>query len=99
MSKLTHTRFSGRFALLASLILGFAFISGANASELSDSERAAVEQHFQILDQQQEASDNQTLDGFQADLDSQLEQAEEEFMEGACAEHELTFDSDSQVCY
>lgn len=75
------------------------YISGANANELSDSERAAVEQHFQILDQQQEASDNQTLDGFQADLDSQLEQAEEEFMEGACAEHELTFDSDSQVCY
>ncbi|CAM3923765.1 MULTISPECIES: hypothetical protein [Shewanella] len=99
MSQLTRTRFSGKFALLASLILGFAFISGVNANELTDSERAAVAKHFQILDKQQEASDNQRLDSFQADLDNQLDKAEEAFMEDACAEHELQFDNDSQVCY
>ncbi|QDF74027.1 MULTISPECIES: hypothetical protein [Shewanella] len=99
MSKLIRPTFSGRIALLATFILGFAFISGTNANELTDSERAAVEQHYQILDQHQEENENQVLDTFQSDLDAQLEQAEEKFMEGACAEHELQFDSNTQVCF
>ena len=95
----TRVNFSGKMALIAAMILGFAISSQVQASELTPPQRAAVEQHNEILDQQQQASEVQIINDIQTNLDEQMEQAEEHFMETACAEYDRQYDNDTQVCY
>lgn len=95
----TRTHFSGKMALVAAIIFGFAISSQAQANQLTPSEQAAVQKHFEILNLHQQASDNQIIDNIQADLDTKMDQAEVRFMKTACAEYDRQYDNDTQVCY
>lgn len=95
----TRVNFSGKMALIAAVIVAFAISTQVKANELTQSEQAAVQQHFEILDHHQQASEAQIIDDIQANLDQQMEQAETQFMETTCAEHDRQYDSETQVCY
>ncbi|QYJ86540.1 hypothetical protein K0I73_01940 [Shewanella mesophila] len=100
-NSLTRARviYSGKMALVAAMIFGSAISSQAQADELTPTQRAAIEQHDEILNHQQQASEQEIISSIQTNLDEQMEQAEEHFMETACAEHDRQYDNDTQVCY
>lgn len=95
----TRVNYSGKLALIAALIFGLAISSQVSAKPLSPEGKAAVEQHFERLAQQQEMSEEQLISGIETTLDAQIAQVEQRFMKETCAKHQRHYDRQSQSCY
>lgn len=95
----TKIHFSGKFAIIAALLVGFAFTNQASADGFTQTQQAAVDQHFDILTRQQDKSDNKILNNQQQNFDDELEMAEDKFMTQICDEHGRVYDNKSQTCY
>lgn len=95
----TRVNYSGKLALVAALIFGLAISSQVSAEPLSADGKAAVEQHFARLAQQQEMSDEQLIGDIETTLDTQITQFEQRFMKETCTKHQRHYDRQSQTCY
>lgn len=95
----TNVNFSGKIALVSVFILGAMITSQASANNFTPSERAAVNQHIELLSEQQDRSDEAMIDNQQLDFNLGLEKAENKFMSNICNEHGRAYDNATEVCY
>lgn len=95
----TKVNFSGKIAI-ASVFLIAAMITGqAQANPFTPSEQVAVDQHLEIIANQQELSDEAMIQNQQQDFDAGLESAEDKFMNSICDERGREYDNATEVCY
>ncbi|WP_299790425.1 hypothetical protein [uncultured Shewanella sp.] len=95
----TKVAFSGKVALIAGLLIATAVIGQVKADELTPSEKAAVNQHFEILATHQSESENALIESQQDEFELKLSTAEELFMDKTCDDNGLHYDSNAEVCY
>lgn len=95
----TKTVFSGKVALLSGLIIGAMLSGQAFANDFTPAEQASIDQHYEILADQQAQSDGAMINNQQQDFDADLEKAEDQFMNNICDEHGRAYDNATEVCY
>lgn len=95
----TNVNFSGKIALVSVFILGAMITGQASANGFTPSERAAVNQHIELLSEQQDRSDEAMINNQQLDFNLGLENAENKFMSNICNEHGRAYDNATEVCY
>lgn len=95
----TKVNFSGKIALLSIFIIGVMITGQASANDFTPSEQAAIDQHMELLSEQQDRSDEAMIDNQQQGFDTGLEKAENKFMSSICNEHGREYDNATEVCY
>ncbi|AQS40375.1 hypothetical protein Sps_05306 [Shewanella psychrophila] len=95
----TKINFSGKVALFSVFIIGAMITGQASANDFTPSEQAAIDQHMELLSEQQVKSDEAMIDNQQQGFDAGLEKAENKFMTNICDEHGREYDNATEVCY
>lgn len=92
------TTFSGKLAIIATLLFVFAISNQVAAAQLTTDDYEVIEQQSEMLLEQSTDSEDQLFLEQQDEFDLQLEQAEDEFMTDTCDDYGRDYDQESEVC-